>query len=63
MSALRTKKLKERHDGTMCLLQLTIDDHTIVYNLQENNRFEVATMHDIRNFTDPIKFAMTGFEF
>ena len=63
ISTLRTKKVKERHDGSMCLMQLTIDDHTIVYNLQEDNRFEVALMHDIRNFTDPIKFGMTGFGF
>ena len=44
-------------------MQLTIDDHSIIYNLQTENRFEVALMHDIRNFTDPIKFGMTGFEF
>ena len=62
-STLRTKKIKESHDGSLTLMQLTIDDHTIVYNLQENNRFEVALMHDIMNFTDPIKFGMTGFEF
>lgn len=62
-SVLRSKKVKEQHDGSMCLMQLTIDDHTIVYNLQEHNRFEVALLHDIRNFKDPIKFGMTGFEF
>ena len=62
-SKLRELKIKERHDGSMCLMQLTIDDHSIIYNLQTENRFEVALMHDIRNFTDPIKFGMTGFEF
>ena len=32
-STLRTKKIKEKHDGSMCLMWLTIEDHTIIYNL------------------------------
>ena len=47
MSVLLTKKIKEKHDGDMCFLQLMLDDHAIVYNLQPENRYEVALVHDI----------------
>ena len=40
-----------------------IADHAIVYNLQPENRYEVALIHDILIFEDPIKFNMTGFEY
>ena len=60
-------KIKEAHDTekcykTMCLLQLNIHDHEIVYNLGEKNFYEVALLDDDESFRDPIKFSMTGFE-
>ena len=61
MSILLTKKVKEKHDGNMCLLQLMLDDHAIVFNLQPENRQEVALIHEIHTFSDPINFNMTGF--
>ena len=62
-SCLRMKKIKEKHDGDMCLVQLTVENHAIVFNLQPENRYEVALVQDIHTFQDPIKFAMTGYEF
>ena len=61
-STLFTKKVKEMHDRDMCLLQVMFEDHAIVYNLQSENRYEVALLYDILSFTDPTKFSMTGFE-
>ena len=62
-SILFMKKIKEKHDRKMCLLELTFDNHAIVYNLQPENRYEVSLIHGIDKFSDPIKFAMTGFDF
>ena len=47
----------------MCLLELMLDNHAIVYNLQPENRYEVNLIHGIDKFDDPIKFAMTGFDY
>ena len=33
LSCIRMKKIKERHDGDLALVQLTIENHAIVYNL------------------------------
>lgn len=53
-SILLKKKIKEAHDGDMSMLQLAFSNHAIVYNLQSENRYEVALIHDIETFTDPI---------
>ena len=47
----------------MCLMQLMLEDHAIIYNLQPENRYEVLLIHEIENFDDPIKFGITGFNF
>ena len=40
---------------------MMVESHAIVYNLQSENRYEVALIKDIECFNDPIKFSMTGF--
>ena len=60
-SSLRMKKL-ERFDQSMSLLQLTIIDNAIVYDLQPENKVEVAMIEQMSSWTDPVKFSMTGFE-
>ena len=62
-SVLVMKKIKEKHDRQMCLLELMYDNQAIVYNLQPENRYEVSLIHGIDKFSDPIKFAMTGFDY
>ena len=59
-SSLRMKKL-ERVDQSMSLLQLTVIDNAIVYDLQPENKVEVAMIEQISQWTDPVKFSMTGF--
>ena len=45
-------------------MQLTIGNNGTVYNLDEDDREEVALFHDIQDFSDnPIAFATTGFMF
>ena len=60
-SVQRIKKIPEEVDGDMTLMQITIDNHGIVYNLQDENRYEIAIIGDIDSFDDPISFAHTGF--
>ena len=61
-STIRRKKIKEKHDGELCLMQLTVEKHAIVYNLQVENRYEVAMLYEFEEYRDPLKFSMTGFE-
>lgn len=61
-SILLKKKIKERHDGDMSMLQFLFEEHAIVYNLQPEKRFEVALIDKIETFGDPVLFSMTGFE-
>ena len=37
-------------------------NHAIVYNLQPENRFEVALLHSMETFSDPVRFSITGFQ-
>lgn len=60
-AVLRKKKIREDHDGDLSLLQIMFDNHAIVYNLQPENKYEVAIMHNIDMYIDPIQFSMTGF--
>ena len=60
-SVQRIKKIPEEVDGDMTLMQITIDNHGIVYNLQDENQYEIAIIGDIDSFDDPISFAHTGF--
>lgn len=55
-SVLRTKKIPEEHDGDMSLVQFTTGSHGVIYNLQAQNRYEVAVIGDLQHFTDPISF-------
>ena len=59
-------KIREEHDldeyEKASLLQLSVDDHEMVYNLKDSNFFEVQLLDDDNVFRDPIKFSMTGFE-
>ena len=61
-SKIRVKKIQEKHDRDLSLLQIMIDNHAIVYNLQPENKYEVALIDDIDAFANPINFCMTGFE-
>ena len=60
-SAIRTKKVEEHHDGDLCLMQLTVENNAIVYNLQPDNRYEVDYLRDINSFQNPVLFSNTGF--
>ena len=43
-------------------MQLTVGNNLTVYNLDENDRYEVALVSRIDNFDDnPIVFGATGF--
>ena len=59
---MRYKKIQEVHDRDMCFLQIMSDNHSIVYNLQPENRYEVALLHRLDVFVNPLKFSITGFE-
>ena len=38
------------------------ENHSIVYNLQPENRYEVALLQGLDLFSNPIKLSITGFE-
>ena len=46
----------------MSLLQLTVLNSAIVYDLQPMNRFEIATLDKMDRWLNPVKFSATGFD-
>ena len=61
VSTLRTKKMEEKHDGDLCLMQLMTGNSATVYNMQRESYYEVSLIHDINLFKSPILFTNTGF--
>ena len=39
-----------------------MNNSAIVFDLQAENRYEIATIDYLDNWLDPIKFSMTGFD-
>ena len=58
---VRTKKIEEKHDGDLCLLQITLGTHATIYNMQKDSFYEVSLIKDIDQFKNPIVFSNTGF--
>ncbi len=53
----------ERFARFMSLLQLTVINNAIVYDLQPDNRIEVAMLENMESWSDPVKFSATGFDY
>lgn len=58
---MRKKKVWQKHDGEMSLLQVTAGTNAIIYNLQAQNRYEVSLLDGMDEFRNPIMVSHTGF--
>lgn len=55
------KKSLRFKGNSQTLMQITIGQHAIVYNLQDTNRYEVGLLSEFRKFQNQISFGNTGF--
>jgi len=60
-SMLRRKKIPESHDQYHQLIQFTVLNSALVFNLTDQKPYIVDTMQDINEFTNPLFFASSGF--
>lgn len=61
-SVLRMKMPDESGEDELTLMQLTAGSNATVYNLQPDNRYEVALLMDMSVFrNNPLSFSNTGF--